>query len=100
MRINLITTSTSFFQDSCLFLGFLTTESSDATGNYGLLDQILALEWIRDYARHFGGMNDSVTVMGSGAGGISAHLLTLTPRARAASNEADEFGKALVLEVQ
>ena len=70
----------------------MTTEDKEATGNYGLLDQIMALEWIRDNGRYFGGMNDSVTVMGSGAGGIAAHLLTLTPRARGASNNADEFG--------
>ncbi|MCL4119514.1 UNVERIFIED_CONTAM: hypothetical protein GTU68_028019 [Idotea baltica] len=70
--------------------GFLTTESKEAPGNYGLMDQILALEWIRDNSRYFGGMNDSVTIMGSGAGGISSHLLTLSPKARGASTQVDE----------
>ena len=64
--------------------GFLSTESNEAKGNYGLLDQIKALEWIRENSRYFGGMNDSVTVMGSGAGGISGHLLSLSPRSRGA----------------
>lgn len=65
--------------------GFLSTEDDESPGNYGLLDQVRALEWVRDNVRYFGGMNDSVTVMGSGAGGTSAHLLLLTPLTRGAS---------------
>ncbi|XP_045603230.2 esterase E4 [Procambarus clarkii] len=65
--------------------GFLSTEDKESPGNYGLLDQVRALEWVRDHVRYFGGMNDTVTVMGSGAGGISAHLLVLSPKARGAS---------------
>ena len=71
----------------------MTTEDQEARGNYGLLDQIKALEWVRDNARYFGGMNDSVTVMGSGAGGISAHLLLLSPKSRGASLYVDNTGK-------
>ncbi|XP_045137548.1 juvenile hormone esterase-like [Portunus trituberculatus] len=65
--------------------GFLSTEDEESPGNYGLMDQILALEWVRDNVRYFGGMNDSITVMGSGAGGMSAHLLLLSPFTRGAS---------------
>ncbi|XP_071517860.1 esterase E4-like [Panulirus ornatus] len=71
--------------------GFLTTEDSEAVGNYGLMDQVRALEWVRDNVRYFGGMNDSVTVMGSGAGGTSAHLLMLSPWTRGASTFPDNF---------
>ena len=72
-------------------LGFLCTEDAEAPGNVGLRDQLLALEWVRDNIRYFGGMNDSVTVMGSGAGGSSAHLLTLTPLIRADDTNPNEF---------
>ncbi|XP_053633789.2 esterase E4-like [Cherax quadricarinatus] len=71
--------------------GFLSTEDGESPGNYGLLDQVRALEWVRNNVRYFGGMNDSVTVMGSGAGGISAHLLTLSPTTRGATIYPDDF---------
>ncbi|RXG55568.1 Venom carboxylesterase-6 [Armadillidium vulgare] len=58
--------------------GFLTTETEEAQGNYGLLDQIAALEWIRDNSRYFGGMNDTVTIMGSGAGVLFHRAISLS----------------------
>lgn len=76
--------------------GFLSTEDDESPGNYGLLDQVRALEWVRDNVRYFGGMNDSVTVMGSGAGGVSAHLLMLTPLTRGASVYYDHSGKVIL----
>ncbi|KAK3864013.1 hypothetical protein Pcinc_030274 [Petrolisthes cinctipes] len=71
--------------------GFLSTGDGESPGNYGLMDQVRALEWVRDNARYFGGMNDSVTIMGSGAGGSSVHLLILSPWTRGASIYQDEY---------
>ncbi|XP_066954455.1 esterase-6-like [Macrobrachium rosenbergii] len=70
--------------------GFLSTEDPEGPGNYGLMDQIMALEWIHENGRYFGCMNDSVTVMGSGAGGISANLLMLSPKTRGAAYHPDD----------
>ncbi|XP_018007693.1 esterase-5B isoform X2 [Hyalella azteca] len=72
-------------------LGFLSTEDRAAPGNYAMRDVILALEWIRENAWFFGGTNDTVTVMGSGAGGTTTHLLTLSPLARGASTNHDDY---------
>jgi para-nitrobenzyl esterase len=54
----------------------------DSTGNEGILDQMAALEWIRDEIGGFGGDPHNVTVFGQSAGAISAALLTIMPRAR------------------
>ena len=51
-------------------------------GNYGTLDQIAALEWVRDNIDNFGGDPDNVTIFGESAGGESVLHLMTTPLAR------------------
>lgn len=62
--------------------GFLTTADADAPGNYGLHDQVLALEWVQANIAAFGGDQHQVTIFGESAGGSSVGLLVLSPRAR------------------
>ncbi|GAA2829019.1 carboxylesterase family protein [Kitasatospora sp. CM 4170] len=52
-----------------------------APANRGLLDQVTALEWVRDNIRAFGGDPDRVTVFGQSAGGGSVAALLAMPRA-------------------
>ncbi|XP_046397290.1 esterase E4-like [Ischnura elegans] len=59
--------------------GFLSMGDEDLPGNLGLLDQQLALKWVRDNIGAFGGDPDSITLGGSQAGAVSAHIHALTP---------------------
>lgn len=60
------------------FFGFTSVGSNDAIGNAGYKDQALALKWVHDHIRHFGGDPNCVTLMGDSAGGMSvqAHLVS------------------------
>lgn len=63
-------------------LGFLSTGDENSPGNYGILDQAMALRWVYDNIEFFNGDRNSITLFGPGAGGASAGLLMVAPQTR------------------
>ena len=65
-----------------LSLPDLSRESEHgSSGNYGFLDQVAALEWVKRNVAAFGGDPRNVTIFGESAGGTSVHALLTSPRA-------------------
>ncbi|MBR0206688.1 MAG: carboxylesterase family protein [Clostridia bacterium] len=62
--------------------GLAAESDSGTTGNYGLLDQIKALEWVRQNVSAFGGDPDNVTLAGESAGAASVSALCTSPLAK------------------
>jgi para-nitrobenzyl esterase len=84
-------------------LGFLAHPDLSAenpnhvSGNYGILDQIAALQWIQKNIADFGGDPEKVTIFGESAGGISVSMLCASPLAKglfhgAVSESGGSFG--------
>uniref|UniRef100_A0A182K0R9 Carboxylesterase type B domain-containing protein n=1 Tax=Anopheles christyi TaxID=43041 RepID=A0A182K0R9_9DIPT len=64
-------------------LGFMKPGISDhTTSNFGLLDQIAALQWIKENIGAFGGDAKLVTVMGQGTGAACVNFLMVSPVAK------------------
>ena len=60
----------------------LTKEGGGSSGNYGIRDQIAALEWVRDNIANFGGNPANVTIFGESAGAYAVNILAASPRAK------------------
>jgi len=57
-------------------------QSSEPLANYGLFDQIAALEWVQRNVADFGGDPNDVTIFGHSAGGVSVNFLMTTPQSK------------------
>ncbi len=68
----------------------LTTEGRGASGNYGLMDQIKALQWVQANIARFGGDPYNVTIVGHSAGAQDVGLLLASPLSRGLFNRAVE----------
>jgi para-nitrobenzyl esterase len=68
----------------------LTAESGhQASGNYGLMDQLAGLQWVKKNIAAFGGDPENITIAGQSAGSMSVNCLVASPLARGL------FGKAI-----
>merc|ERR1712180_553682 len=68
--------------------GFLTTGDEALPGNLGLMDQIKALEWIKENIGAFGGDSNRITIFGESAGSASVNFHMISPRSRGLFNRA------------
>ncbi|EKM58107.1 uncharacterized protein PHACADRAFT_252144 [Phanerochaete carnosa HHB-10118-sp] len=62
-------------------LGFLALDDGQTNGNYGIADQIAALEWVNQHISAFGGDPDRITIFGQSAGAGSVRALLQSPKA-------------------
>ncbi|KAG0419690.1 hypothetical protein HPB47_003936 [Ixodes persulcatus] len=62
--------------------GFMNIGHPDAPGNMGLMDQLMAMRWVKENIIYFGGREDSVTLFGQSAGAMSIGFHIVSPMSR------------------
>ena len=60
-------------------LGFFHIPGTDVKGNYGMLDQVGAMKWVKQNIRQFGGDPSKITILGESAGAVAVVLHLLSP---------------------
>ncbi|KAI0180797.1 alpha/beta-hydrolase [Hypoxylon sp. FL1284] len=60
-------------------LGYLALEDLGLSGNYGIMDQLLALRWVHENVAAFGGDPEKVLLFGQSAGAIDSFILSTLP---------------------
>jgi para-nitrobenzyl esterase len=67
---------------------FAHPDLNEQSGNFGMLDQIAALKWVKKNIAAFGGDPDQVTISGQSAGSMSVNTLVASPLAAGLFNKA------------
>ncbi len=73
-------------------------QANEPLANYGLFDQIAALEWVQRNISAFGGDPDNVTIFGHSAGGVSVNWLMVTPQSQGLFHRAIAMGSGVLLD--
>lgn len=66
---------------------WLAEENNGHCGNYGVLDQLAALKWVKENIKAFGGDPDNVTLFGQSSGSITSQTLMLSPLSKGLFNK-------------
>ncbi len=73
-------------------------QPGEPLANYGLFDQIAALEWVQRNIAAFGGDPGNVTIFGHSAGGVSVNWLMATPQSKGLFHRAIAMGSGVLLD--
>jgi para-nitrobenzyl esterase len=71
-----------------VYPGLEAESGRDPAGNYGIRDQIAALQWVKNNIDGFGGYRDNVTIFGESSGAMSTALLCSSPETRGLFSQA------------
>jgi para-nitrobenzyl esterase len=74
-------------------------QAGEALVNYGVMDQIAALEWVQRNIRMFGGDPGNVTIFGHSAGGVSVNFLMTTPASKGLFHKAIAQGSGVAIDL-
>ena len=66
---------------------WLAKENNGHCGNYGVLDQLAALKWVKENIKAFGGDPDNVTLFGQSSGSLTSQTLMLSPLSKGLFNK-------------
>lgn len=66
---------------------WLAEENNGHCGNYGVLDQLAALKWVKENIKAFGGNPDNVTLLGQSSGSLTSQTLMLSPLSKGLFNK-------------
>lgn len=80
--------------------GFLDVGTKNCAGNCGLRDQLLAIKWVKENIKQFGGNPENITIFGESSGAMAIYFHLLSPMSKGKNSDSDTIMQKISIQTK